>query len=247
MGDQAAQCRNLPTCSRPATVCGDLSLPSGTCHHLWGSALHYGEHDPLYKPDSQWWQTCHPLCEPAGQTWGPATFLHAEHPVLPHAKSTGAAPGLCPLGKCHMLGDIMAPRVGVLAVGLALDTAARTNLVLHRLSLKLPWNWLGNGDGRFLGVQHRPPAPASPSSPGRMCRAAPCAVTFSVSRSGCRGTWAAACSKQSRARARLGSAAVILALEWMWAGEAAPTFIAPTAGSTPAHTSFMQQVIQERG
>lgn len=147
------------------------------------------------------------------------------------------------------LGDIVAPHVGVLAVGLllALDTAARTNLILQRLSWKLPWSWLRNGAGRCPGVQHRPSAPASPSSPGRMCQAAPCALTFSVSKFGCTGTWAPACSRQSRARARLGSAAVILALEWMWAGEAAPTFIAPTAGSAPAHASFMQQFTQEQG
>lgn len=34
IGDLEAHSRNLPTCSGSATVCGGLSLSSGTCHHL---------------------------------------------------------------------------------------------------------------------------------------------------------------------------------------------------------------------
>lgn len=66
------------------------------------------------------------------------------------------------LGKCHMLGDIMAPYVGVLAVGLllVLDRAARTNLVLEgALELAQQGGW------QMPGGAAQAPCPSQPLQP----------------------------------------------------------------------------------
>lgn len=190
-------CGDLPPASgtwQPtAEICQpavDLPLSSGTCHPLQGPATlcgdHPGKHGDLPPSCMQNTLSC------------PMRGVQVQH--LAHV----------PWGSATRPWGHHGPACWCPCSGLALDTAVRTNLVLRRHSWKLPWRWLRDGAGRCLGVQQRPPAPASPSSPGRMWPAASCAVTFSVSKSSCTGTWAPARSRQSRASARPSSATVIL-------------------------------------